>query len=259
MPDPTNQQTPATPAASSSSPPAAASVPPAVTAAPAVASAPTPAVTPPAADPAAPPAAPSKIKLGDAEYAEDDLRGAVAFRAAEESRRLSIPAADKYEVKLPADFKAPEGLKVEFKQDDPLIAQARTIANKRGLDQEGFSEFLGLYAATKVGEQQQFKAAFDAEVAKLGVNATARVTAVTTWLQAVGGPDAEALVKTMQYAPVAGTVVAFENLMKKFTSQGGASFTQSGREQGKAPLTDEQWNAMSYSEKRAYGKRDKAA
>jgi len=180
------------------------------------------------------------------------VSGLEAFKAAEESRRLTIPKPEDYKPELPKDFKPPEGLTFEINKDDPLIAQARVLANKRGLDQEGFSEFLGLYAATKVGEQQQFKQAFDAEVAKLGAAATERVTAVQTWLRAMGGPDAEPLAKVLQIAPVAGTIVALENLMKKFSSQGGASFTQSGRENAAPKLSDEEWDRMSFAERRDY-------
>lgn len=176
----------------------------------------------------------------------DELK---AFKAAEDSRKLTIPKPEAYAVELPKDFKAPEGVNFELNKDDPIIAQARTIANKRGLDQEGFSEFLGLYAATKVGEQQQFATAKAAEIAKLGVNATPRVTAVTTWLNAMGGAEAAPLIRALEMAPVAGTVVAFENLMKKFTSQGGANFSQSHRateDEAKIPGYD----TMSFEQKR---------
>lgn len=252
-------KTPVAAAPSSSSPPVVPSAP-AAPAAPAAASPPTPE---PSKTPAAAPARPTYVRDDEWDAVnnkiiEDKLAGRIngltAFEAAEQTRKLTVPAPEKYEVKLPADFKAPEGLTVEFKQDDPLIAQARAIANKRGLDQEGFSEFLGLYAATKVGEQQQFKAAFDAEVGKLGANATARVTAVQVWLRAMGGADAEPLAKVLEIAPVAGTIVALENLMKRFSGQGAAAFTQSGRESGEVPMTEEKWKPMSYAEQRAYGK-----
>lgn len=181
-----------------------------------------------------------------------------AFKAAEDSRKLTIPKPEAYEVALPQDFKAPEGLKFELNKDDPIIAQARAIANKRGLDQEGFSEFLGLYAATKIGEHQQFKTAFDAEIGKLGATGPARITAIQTWLDAVGGKESAALSKVLQMAPVADTVVALENLMKKFSSQGGANFTQNGRA-GQEPKGEiPGYENMSFQQRRAAQMNQKA-
>lgn len=177
-----------------------------------------------------------------------------AFKAAEDSRRLTIPKPEAYALELPKEFAAPAGVSFEFNKDDPILAQFRTLANKRGLDQEGFSEGLGMIAAMKIGEQQQFDTAKAAEISKLGVNATARVTALQTWLTAMGGKEAGALIAVMDYAPKADTIIALENLMKKVSSQGNANFTQSGRDHSEPEMTDEKWNSMSFGQKRDYTK-----
>lgn len=173
-----------------------------------------------------------------------------AFRSAEESRRLTLPQSpDAYELKLPADFKPPEGVEFKFNVDDPLLARAREFAQKRGLDQEGFSEMLSLYAAVQVQDAATIQAAKQAEIQKLGVNGPARVDAVQRWLKSVGGEDAAALVGVLDYAPVAGTVKALEGLMKKFSSQGSGSFNHSHREQPEAGKIAG-YEGMSFEQKR---------
>jgi hypothetical protein len=157
----------------------------------------------------------------------DELK---AFKATEDSRRLTLPAdANAYKIELPADFKPPEGVTFEFKADDPLLVQARALAHQSGMSQDNFSKMLSVYAAAQVQDQATITAAKQAEINKLGVNGPARVDAVTAWLKGVGGPDADILCKTLDYAPVAGTVMAFERLMQKFSSQGGSGFSQGHR------------------------------
>lgn len=180
----------------------------------------------------------------------DELK---AFKATEDSKRLTLPKdVNGYEAKLPDDFKAPEGIKFEFDQADPLLAQAKEMALKKGWSQTDFSDALALHAAGKVAEASQMATAKAAEITKLGVNGPARVDAVTAWLKAVGGADADTLVKVLDYAPVAGTVQAFERMMQKFSSQGGAAFSQSHRTQPDTKPTAEEKDSWSYVEQRHY-------
>lgn len=145
--------------------------------------------------------------------------------AADDVAKLSRPQApDAYEVKLPADFRPPEGVEFKFRDGDPLLAQAKTMAHEMGISQEHFSKLLGLYAGAQVADQQQMTTARNAEIAKLGTTGPARVTAVNTWLDAMGVPGLKGRMWT------AADVHAFEGLITKFTSQGGASFRATGRE-----------------------------
>lgn len=150
-----------------------------------------------------------------------------SFRAAEESRRLTLPQSpDKYEIKLPADFKAPDGVKFEFKADDPLLAQARTMAHGMGISQDNFSKLLGLYAGAQVASQQQIAAARNAEVAKLGTTGPARIDALSTFFKAQLG-DAEGA-QFMSRVFTATDVQIAEKLVAKIS--GNKSFTTGGRE-----------------------------
>lgn len=190
-----------------------------------------------------------KIK-DETKYAEWVNQNAAAT-AAERSRKLTLPQApEAYRLDLPAEFKPPEGLEFKVDEKDPLIAQYRAMAHKRGLDQDTFTEGLGMIAALRVGEQTQIKAAYDAEVAKLGAAGTARVDAVIQWINAVAGPDAAALGTAMKLAPVAGTVIAFEKIMQRFQSQGVTPFSQAHRadapDAGKIPG----YEKMSFEQRR---------
>jgi hypothetical protein len=198
-----------------------------------------------------------EVKGADFRKQFDEL---MAFKAADDVRRASVPAEDAYRLELPKDFKLPEGMgEWKWNENDPVLKTARTVANKLGIDQNGFSELLSLHVAARVGEAQAIKNAFDAELKKLGPSATARVTAVQTWLKAMGGEKFDALNRVLTLAPVAGTVEALEDLIKKFTSQGGTGFSQSGRDGGSPDkVSDEQWSKMSFSERLAYADKHKS-
>jgi hypothetical protein len=176
--------------------------------------------------------------------------------AADESRKLSLPSApEAYKTELPADFKAPEGVKYEFKADDPLLAQARTIAHELGIPQEGFSKLLGLYAGSQVASAQEVTTARNAEIAKLGATGPARVDAVTTVFKGLLGDADGTLIASRMFT--ARDVEVMEKLVSRITSQGSASFKGTGREaptpQGR--VTDEQYKAMSPAQRLDYARK----
>jgi hypothetical protein len=187
-------------------------------------------------------ATPDRVKVGEREFSVQELNDLAARHSAEESKRLTLPAdPNGYKVELPQDFKVPEGMTFEF--------QARAFAHEAQLPQDAFSKLLSIHAASQVEAAQTLAYARQAEINKLGVNGTARITAVTQWLKAVGGQDAETLVRVLDYAPHSATVQAFENLMRKFSSQGGAAFSQQHRTQpdpGKIPG----YEGMSFEQRR---------
>ena len=134
-----------------------------------------------------------------------------AFKAEQDVRKQSLPAApDKYEIKLPAEFRPPEGVKFEFDANDPALKNARELAHARGVDQETFSDMLGVYAATKIAEHQKVGVAKTAELSKLGSAAESRIDAVSTWLKARVGAPADGLIAQMKTYPVAAMVESFE-------------------------------------------------
>jgi hypothetical protein len=186
-----------------------------------------------------------------------ELNRLTASEAAEISRKASIPAAESYQLKLPADYQLPAGTEWSFDGADPgLITAARQFANESGMSQDGFSKLLGIYAAARIAEDQKFAAAKAAEVTKLGVNAPTRVDAVKTWLAAMTGDKAKSMLAVLDHSPTAATVEAFEQLMRAFTSQGvsgspGAARDAShGREPAK--LSDTDYAKLTFAEKAQY-------
>lgn len=174
----------------------------------------------------------------------DELR---AFKAAEDSRKLTLPQKpEDYKLELPADFKAPEGVTVQFDEKDPLIAQARQAAQELGIDQAGFSRLLALHAGAIAGEQQQIDAAKAAEIAKLGPAGPARVTAISTWLESIGAPELKEAMWT------ANLITGFEKQMARFRSQGSAGFSQTGRDAADSKPSEEEYATWDYNEKRTY-------
>lgn len=158
----------------------------------------------------------------------DELK---TFKAAEDVRKGSLPQkADDYKLELPADFKPPAG--VEFKLDtaNPALAQLKNVAHKHSLTQEAVNEIIGLYASNEVGSEAAIAEARKAEITKLGPTAPARVDAVTNWLAGMDTSadkgDAKALAAMLV---TARHVEAFERIINRLTTQGGANFSQSHR------------------------------
>jgi hypothetical protein len=118
------------------------------------------------------PPAEQKIKVGEAEYTAADLESAIAERAEAQSRKATLPSsADGYEIKLPDGFQAPEGVRFEFNPHDPALKAARELAHKHGVSQDVFSQMLGVYASTKMGEAIQQSQLRDVNMKQLGTAA----------------------------------------------------------------------------------------
>lgn len=177
-----------------------------------------------------------------------------SFRAAAESKDLAfkaaLPTPDAYKNDLPSDFKAPDGVQFQFRADDPLLSQARTLAHQMGMSQENFSKLLGLYAGAQVATQQQVTAARNAEIAKLGATGPARIDALTTFFKAQLG-EAEGA-QLMSRVFTAKDVEIAEKVVAKISGSG--AFNAGGREPPEAPgkLSDEQLAKLSPAEKLDY-------
>jgi hypothetical protein len=177
----------------------------------------------------------TKLKIGELELSEADVRGLMERKSLEDSRRATAPKdAAGYELKLPENFELPPGV-AEFKWnlDDPLssaiLGSAKQFAFEHGLDQAGFSKMMALYASHQLSEQARFAEVQRQQLEKLGPNAAGRVDAVATWLQAMAGPKAEALRRSMF---TADQVTAFETLMRNYIGQGVSGFVGAARDGG---------------------------
>jgi hypothetical protein len=174
-------------------------------------------------------------------------------------RRLALPdSPDKYEVKLPSDFKVPDGVDFKFNDADPNLALARQVMHDidagKVSGQEAFSKLLGLYAGAQVADQARITAARTAEVSKLGANGTARVTAVTTFFKSFLGEAEGSQLASRMFT--ASDIAIAEKLIQKVSSQGGAPFRANGREPPQAPgrVSDEQFAKMSARERLDYAR-----
>jgi len=183
-----------------------------------------------------------------------------AFKAAEDSRRLSLPQqAGDYKVGTSAAFKPPEGVEFKIDTNNPLWSQAQSWAHKNGLSQDAFHEAVDLFAGYQIGDAQSIKTAREGEIAKLGTAGPARFDAVMTWARAmVGEAGAQEIAKGLFTAK---QVEAFEGLIRKFVSQGAGAPSGAHREppQQHQKLTDEQYSKLTYTEKKAYAAQFKPA
>jgi hypothetical protein len=170
-----------------------------------------------------------------------------------------LPATpDDYKTEFTADFKVPDGIKYEFKADDPLLAQARGIMHDidqgKLSGQQAFSKLLELYAGGQVSTQQQIQTARNAEVQKLGATGPTRIDALTTFFRAYLGDAAGN--RRMQRIFTAQDVQDAEMEVSKITSQGGAAFRGNGREppQQAGRLSDEQIRQLTPAQRLDYSR-----
>lgn len=175
--------------------------------------------------------------------------------AAEDVKALSRPQTpEAFELKLPAEFVPPVGIQFTIDETNQIYSQARAWALKHGLTQEAFSEGLALIAGDRVGTAQQNETARQAEIAKLGPAAVARVTAVETWLAGqIGGSEARQL---MTRLALATDIQHFEKLVTKVTRQGAAPFSAGGREPPPAAgkVSDDAYLKMTHGERMDYAR-----
>jgi hypothetical protein len=170
------------------------------------------------------------LEIDGNQYDENDVRSAIAEGAEAASRKATLPASpDAYEIKLPDDFVAPEGVRFEFNKNDPALKAARELAHKRGIDQATFSEMLGVYASTQMGSAIQNAQLRDANMKQLGVAGPQRAEAVATWLQARAGKDGQVMANWLRQYPAAHIVRAMEGVIRAFSNQGGVDYSQSHR------------------------------
>jgi hypothetical protein len=207
----------------------------------------------PAAKPAAAPG--ERVKIGDYDLSAEDIAGILRQKAESDLRAAKVPDhPSKYELKLPEGWTSPAGQEFRFDASDPAWDAARTWAHSKGFDQQTFSEMAALYAGHQAKEQATLQAAAAAEREKLGVNATARVTAVDTWLRSIVGDTSAKAMRCMMVS--AGIIEGFEKLAHKFSSQGAAPFSQAHRDHPEAPgrVSEEQWAGMSHGARLDYAR-----
>lgn len=176
------------------------------------------------------------------------------FKAADDSRRASLPQTpEAYQLALPETFQAPEGIDVKIDANDPMYAQARALAHAKGWTQQDFSEALGLVAQMKAGEAAQYEALKVQNLAALGTKGPERIDAVTRYLSA---NFPESIVKpVLATMATKGHVEMFESFISKLTSQGAAPFKQGGREVDTGKVDQATYDAMSFSQKKAYAEK----
>jgi hypothetical protein len=211
----------------------------------------------PAADPAAPAAASTeKQKIGAYEISESELAEMMQRQAQDNLRRATLPTTpDGYKLALPEGTTLPGNIAVQFDALDPGMVAARNWAHARGIDQQGFSEVLAIYASHVAQQEASLAERSRAEIAKAGANGPQRVDAVGQWITAlVGEADAK---------PIRATLVTdahlrfYEKLMTQHSSQGTAPFSQQHRvapEANKIPG----YENMSF-EQRRYAQEQRAA
>ncbi len=163
-------------------------------------------------------------------------------KATHDSQLATRPASpDAYKLELPADFQIPQGVEFSIDDKNPLWSQARAVMHDidqgRLSGQQAFSKLMALYAGAQITDRQGFDTWRAKEVEKLGPTGQARVTAVQTWMKGLLGDKPAAAMNAMLVT--SDIVQAFEGLMARFASQGGGSFSQTGRvpadEAGKIP------------------------
>jgi hypothetical protein len=208
-------------------------------------------------DPAQAIAEGGKLRIGEMELDEKDIRQIMTEMSAREARKATMPAAAAdFKLDLPPDFVMPEGVQWKWNVDDPvqgpLLNMAREFAHANNIDQAGFSKMISLYAAAQTHEMTLINKARAAEVAKLGATGPARIDAAVQFLRGNLGDELAKHLTVNLFT--SGQIRAIEALQQRFTNQGGASYSGAHREppQKAGTVSTEQYARMSYTERKNY-------
>lgn len=186
-----------------------------------------------------------------------ELVDLLKYKADRLAQQVGVPPDPAgYQIKLKDGFALPDGVKVEFDETDPAIADLRSFAHAKGWSQDDLSDVLGIHAQREIAQQQAFKNAVTAEQVKLGANGTARITAITTWLRAELADD-ELLKPMLATLVTERQVRAWEKIAGKKVTQGEAPFSQAHRAvetERPGRLSAEDYGKLSPGEKLNYAR-----
>jgi len=171
-----------------------------------------------------------------------------AYKAAEAVRLAAVPAAaDGYKLELPTDLTLPEGVTISLTDGDPRVSAAREFALANKMDQAGFNGLIRLGAQLELQQHMAMHEAVQAEMAKLGTNASARIDAVATALTATMGADrARALATSISSV---AAMEGLEMLLRSVSGTGMSGFNQIGRASPEAGIPEDQYARMSPAER----------
>lgn len=180
----------------------------------------------------------------------------VAFKADSDAALAQVPdSADKYEAKLPATFKLPEGVKEgEYTLDtsDPRISLLREVAHSKQWSQADFEEVIAMGINMDITEGKQLQEAAAEEREKLGSRAKARVDAVNTFLSAKIGPELAGSLRGMMFN--AKQVEAFEALQRLVRGDVRGN-PNGGRDATTQEISEEEYENMSTTQRINYARR----
>jgi hypothetical protein len=174
-----------------------------------------------------------------------------AWKAAEDSRRLTTPKPADYEDRLPDNYEYPSGFKKEelnFNPENPVLKQIKDWAHSKGLSREDYREMLGFHAADEIQRMQAMKAGFEAEKTKLGGAAQARMDTVNNFVKATAPNHAKALLDGLW---TAAQVQAIEEIMDRFRTQGAGSYSTTGSQAAPSSGQIDGYDKMSFAQRRA--------
>jgi hypothetical protein len=197
-----------------------------------------------------------KLRIGEMELDEKDIRQIMTETAAREARKATLPAdPSAYTLDLPADFQMPEGVQWKWNTADPvqgpLLNMAREFAHAHNIDQAGFSKMLSLYAAAQTHETTLINKARAGEIAKLGATAPARIDAAVQFLRGNLGDELAKHLTANLFT--SGQIRAIEALQQRFTNQGSGNYSGAHREPNQPErLSNEAYGRLTYSEKKEY-------
>jgi hypothetical protein len=206
-----------------------------------------------------------KLKIGDVELSEQDIRALQERMGLEASRKATMPEKPElYSLPDAAMLKLPEGVEFAWNTADPVlgptIGLAKQFAHEAGLSNDQFARMMSLYASTVVNEQQMIARASAAEVSRLGAMGPARVDSVKTFLHGVLGHGlASELTRNLHTAK---QVSAYEALMQRFSSQGVTGRPGGNRDaEGLGPNKVDQatYDSWSYAQRKEYAENHAAA
>jgi len=188
-------------------------------------------------------------------FKAQDYNDLVAFKADRDAALAQVPdSADKYEARLPATFKLPEGVaEGEYTLDtnDSRISLLREVAHSKQWSQADFEQVLAMGIEMDIAQGKEMAEAAAGEREKLGSRAKERVTAVTTFLEAKIGKELAGTLRGMLFT--AKQVEAFEAIQRLVRGDVPGN-PGAGRDAKTTELSDEEYQKLSSTDRINYAR-----
>jgi hypothetical protein len=166
-----------------------------------------------------------------------------SYKADADARAAEVPdSADKYEVRLPAEWEA---------NDDAMWQSSKAFAKQHNLTQAGYEELVSMYLEIETNKSKAVEAA--QQQLESAIGGRSRIDALDMWFRSVLGDDVGSQMAQTLWSPT--IISAFEKLKAGYGQAAQAAPGNTAQPARPQPRTDGKpasWDQMSPRDQRTW-------